>query len=109
MLCFFWVKFWLGFFKLAVNSVPVTKFTCDNFAVKAPAARLLTSRVVIYLSWLWSVRFFSISLNFVLLFVFFYYTAILFSTPFNAEVVGKPLILVILPSNSVILALQSIF
>ena len=40
---------------------------------------------------------------------FFYYTAILFSTPFNAEVVGKPLILVILPSNSVILALQSIF
>ena len=109
MLCFFWVKFWLGFFKLAVNSVPVTKFASDNFAVKAPAARLLTSRVVIYLSWLWSVRFFSISLNFVLLFVFFYYTAILFSTPFNAEVVGKPLILVILPSNSVILALQSIF
>ena len=51
---------------LLSKSVFVTKFACANLALKTSAAKVLNSGVVIYLSWLWSVSFFSISVIFVL-------------------------------------------
>ena len=39
----------------------VNKFACDNLAAKFYAVNLLNSEVAIYLSWLWSVSFVSIS------------------------------------------------
>ena len=51
---------------LASKSVLVIKFACANLALKTLAAKVLNSGVVIYLSWLWSVSFFSSSLIFVL-------------------------------------------
>ena len=62
----FEVLFWLGLFSLVSKSVFVTKFASVNLASKTPAAKLLTSGLAIHLSWLWSVRFFSISVTFVL-------------------------------------------
>ena len=50
---------------LVSKSVFVTKFACANLALKTSAAKVLNSGVVIYLSWLWSVSFFSISVMFV--------------------------------------------
>ena len=46
---------------LLSKSVFATKFARFNLALKASAAKVLNSGVVIYLSWLWSVSFFSIS------------------------------------------------
>ena len=43
-----------------------TKFACDNLALKTSAANLLNSGVVIYLSWLWLLSLFSISVTLVL-------------------------------------------
>ena len=51
---------------LVSKSVFVTKFACANLALKTSAAKVLNSGVVIYLSWLWPVSFFSISVIFVL-------------------------------------------
>ena len=62
----FEVLFWLGLFSLVSKSVFVTKFASVNLASKTPAAKLLNSGLAIHLSWLWSVRFFSISVTFVL-------------------------------------------
>ena len=60
-------KFFLfRLYSLASKSVFVTTFTSANLALKASAAKALNSGVVIYLSWLWSVSFFSISVIFVL-------------------------------------------
>ena len=42
------------------------KFTPANLALKTSPAKLLNSEVVIYLSWLWSLSLFSISVTFVL-------------------------------------------
>ena len=50
--------------RLVSKSVFVIKFACANFALKTSAAELLSSGVVIYLSWLWSVSFFSNSVIF---------------------------------------------
>ena len=80
--------------------------------MKTAAAKVLNSGVLIYLSWLWLVSFFSISVFFVIWSVFWtklLTLGILFSTVVNAAFVAKPLILGILPSISVILALQSVF
>ena len=49
---------------LVSNSVLSAKFACANLAVKTIADKLLSSGVVIYFSWLWSVSFFSISIIF---------------------------------------------
>ena len=52
------------FIKLA--KLLLAKFTSFNLAGKCYAVNLLYSGGVIYLSWLWSIIFFSISLVFVL-------------------------------------------
>ena len=52
-------------FSLSSKSVFVVKFAWANLAVKALAAKLLNSVVVIYLSWLGPVSVFSISVTFV--------------------------------------------
>ena len=46
---------------LASKSVFATKFACDNFALKASAAKVLNSGVVTYLSQLWLFSLLSIS------------------------------------------------
>ena len=70
--CFdlFEVIFLLRLDKLAWKSVFVTKFGCANLALKTSVAEVLNSGVVIYLSWLRSVSFFSSSLSFVSWFAF---------------------------------------
>ena len=50
---------------LVWKSVFVIKFACANLALKTLAAGVLTSGVVIYLSWLWSLILFSSSRIFV--------------------------------------------
>ena len=50
---------------LVSKSVFVTKFACANLAVKTLAAKVLNSEVVMYLTWSWSVSFFSVSRIFV--------------------------------------------
>ena len=62
----FAVIFILRLDSLASKSVFVTKFASANLALKTSAAKVLNSGVVIYLLWLWSVSFFSISVIFVL-------------------------------------------
>ena len=47
-------------------SIFVTKFAFGNLTAKFSAASLLNSGVVIYLSWLWLVILFSVSVIFVL-------------------------------------------
>ena len=75
--CFvlFEITFLFTFFSLSSKSVSFTKlvisllvakFACANLAVKFSAVSWLNSGVAIYLSWLWSVIFFSVSLIFVL-------------------------------------------
>ena len=74
----------------------LTKSACANLASKFSFVNLLYSGVVIYLSCLWSVIFFSISLTFVSYSVFLtklLALGILFSTAVNTEVVAKLLIL----------------
>ena len=51
---------------LLLKSVFFTKSACTSLVLNTSAANLLNSGVVIYLSWLWSVTFFSISVIFVL-------------------------------------------
>ena len=77
---------------LASKSVFVIKFTYANLALKTSAAKVLSSGVVIYLPWLWSVSFFSSSLIFVSYFVFLtklLTSGILFSTVVNTVFVAK--------------------
>ena len=84
------------------KSVFVTKFDCTNYVAKFSAVNLLNFGVVIYLSCLWLVIFFSSSLIFVTKSVFLtklLTLGILFPTAVNAEVVNKWLILAILFSN----------
>ena len=45
------------------KSAFVTKSACANLALKASAAKVLNSGVVIYLLWLWSLSLFSISVT----------------------------------------------
>ena len=76
------------------KSVFVIKFAYVNLELKT-SAKVLNSGVVTYLSWLWSVSFFSSSLIFVSWFVFLtklLTSGILFSTAVNAVFVAKPLI-----------------
>ena len=47
---------------LVLKSVFVTKFSCASLAAKPLAVKLLNSVVLIYLSWLWLVTFFLVSL-----------------------------------------------
>ena len=97
------VDFLLRVDSLASKFVFVTKFVCANLTLKTSAARVLNSGVVIYLSWSWSVSFFSISVTFVLESVFLttlLILGILFSTAVNAAFAAKPRILGILPSIS---------
>ena len=104
----FEVIFLLKLDSLASKSVFVIKFAYANLAAKFSAANLLNSGVVIYLSCLWAVSFFSSSLIFVSYSVFLtklLAIGISFSTADNAEVVTKPPILGILFSNSLILTL----
>ena len=59
------VTFLLKLDSLASKSVFVIKSACASLALKTLAAKVLNSGVVIYLSWSWSVTFFSSSLTFV--------------------------------------------
>ena len=59
------VIFLLKLDSLASKSVFVIKFACAKLALKTLAAKALNSGVVIYLLWLWSVTFFSVSVIFV--------------------------------------------
>ena len=94
----FEVIFLLRLDSFASKFVFVTKFACANLALETSAPEVLSSGVVIYWSWFWSVSFFSISVIFVLWSVFLTKLLIL-------GIVAKPLILDILPSLSVILTL----
>ena len=80
MLWFILVIFLLRLDNLASKSVFVIKFACANLALKTSAAKLLNSGVVIYLSWLWSISFFWISVIFISLIL-----GILFSTVVKGE------------------------
>ena len=92
---------------LLSKSVFAIKFACANLAAKISAVNLLNSGVVIYLSWLWSMTFFPISLIFTksIFLTKLLRSGILFSTAVNAEIVTRPLILGVLLSISLILAL----
>ena len=95
--CFdlFWVIFLLRFDNLAWKSVFVIKLACANFALKASEANLLNSEVSVYLSWLWLLSLFSISLTLVLHSVFLtklLTSGIFFSIAVNAVFVAKLLI-----------------
>ena len=71
----------------------IIKMACANLALKTPAANLLNSKVSIYLSWLWLLSLFSISVIFVGFFLTRLLTSgILFSTLVNAVFVAKLLI-----------------
>ena len=97
--------FLLRLFSLSWKSVFVIKFACFNLAGTSSAVSLLNSGVVIYLSWLWSLIFFSMLLNFGLQAVFLtrlLTSGILFWTAVNPVFVAKALKYRILPSVSVI-------
>ena len=64
MFWFICCNFLLRLDSVASKSVFLIKFACANLALKILAAEVLNSGVVIYLSWLWSVRFFSVSVIF---------------------------------------------
>ena len=77
----------------------LAKFACANLSEKHSDVKLLSSCVVIYSSWLWSVIFFSISLIFVWWSFFFTKLLqfdILFSTAVRAVAIAKIVILGIL-------------
>ena len=110
--CFilFELIFSLRFPSLSSKSVFVNKFAYANLAAKFSAVNILNSGVVIYLSWLWSVILFSISLTFASWSVFLtrlLTLGILFSTAVNVEIVAKPLIFGISALTSFILALRA--
>ena len=78
------------------KSVIVIKLACANPTLKTSAAKVSNPGVVIYLSWLWSVSLFSISVTFELQSVFLtklLTLGILFSTAVNAVFVAKLLTL----------------
>ena len=102
---FYFSHFLLRLGSLVLKPVFVTKFARANPAFKTCVLKLLNSGLVIYLSWLWSGTFFSVSLIFVYFLTKLLILSILFSTAVKAAFVAKPLILGILPSISVILAL----
>ena len=56
----------LRFNSLLSKSVFVTKFAWANRVLKTLAAKVLNSGIVIYLSWLWSLSLFSLSVTLVL-------------------------------------------
>ena len=88
----FAVTFLLRLNNLASKSVFVIKLTCSSLALKTSEAKVLNSGVVMYLSWLWPVRFFSSSLIFVswsVLLTKLLTLGILFSTAVNAVFVAK--------------------
>ena len=60
----FKLLFLLMLINLVSKTVFVTKFACANLAAKLFAPNLSNSEVVKYLSWSWSVTFFSILLVF---------------------------------------------
>ena len=62
----FSVIFLLRLGNLASKSVFVIKLACTNLALKTSAAKVLNSGVVIYLSWLWLLSLFSISVTLLL-------------------------------------------
>ena len=108
MFCFIWrVIFLLRFESLESNYVFVIKFACAILILKTSVVNLLNSGVVIYLSWLWLLTLFSISLiSLVLksaLLNKLLTSGILFSAVVNAVFVAKLLISGILPSISAIL------
>ena len=87
----------------------LAKFGSFNLEAKFSDVNLLISGVVIYLSWLWSAIFFSISLIFVLYSVFLtklLTLGISFSTALGAIVVAKLVILGISTLTTFILALR---
>ena len=86
----------------------LAKFACLSRAVKFPDVKLLNSGVVIYLSWLWSVFFFSNSLICVIIrFLTKLLTlGILFSTAARALIAARLVILGISPLTSFILELR---
>ena len=65
MSCLFAVIFLLRLDSLASKSVFVIKFACAILVLKILAAKVLNFEVSIYLSCLWSVSLFSISVIFV--------------------------------------------
>ena len=86
----------------------LAKIACLSRAVKFSDVNLLNSGVVIYLSWLWSVFFFSNSLICVIIrFLNKLLTlGILFSTAVRALIVARLVILGISPLTSFILELR---
>ena len=82
----------MRFDSLASKSVFVIKLTCAYLALKTSAANLLNSWVSIYLSWLWLLSLFSISVTLVLWSVFltrWLISGVLFSIVVNAVFVSK--------------------
>ena len=65
-MCSIFSIFLLRFDSLSSKSVFVTKFAWANLALKTFAANLLNSGGSIYLSWLWLLSLFSISVTLVL-------------------------------------------
>ena len=105
----FLVIFLLRLDSLASKPVFVIKFACAILVLNKLVAKLLNFEVPIYLSWLWSLSLFSISVTLVLYSVFLtelLILGILISTEVNAVFVAKLLISGILFSNSVILVLK---
>ena len=89
---------------LASKSVFVIKLACANLALKTSAAKVLNSWVIIYLSWLWFLSLFSISVTLVLksiLLTKLLTLGVLISTAVNAVFVTKLLTSRILFSDSV--------
>ena len=96
--------------KLAISLLPA-KFDCLNLVVKFSDVNPLNSGVVIYLSWLWSVIFFSISSSVVLYSVFLTKLLTLgnsFSAAVREVVVVKLVMSGISPWTSFILALRAV-
>ena len=87
----------------------LAKFACANLAAKYSVVNLLNSEVVLYLSWSWSVIFFSILPDFCYshFLTKLLTLGILFSTTaLRAVVLTKLVILSVLPLTSFILVLR---
>ena len=94
----------MRFDSLASKSVLLIKFASAILVLKTSAANFLNSEVSVYLSWLWLVSSFSISVTLASQSVFLtklLTLVILFSTVVNALFVAKWLVSGILLSNSV--------
>ena len=66
MFCFICSNFSIKTDNLASKSVFIIKFACANLVLKTLAAKVLNSEVATYLSWLWLLSIFSISVILVL-------------------------------------------